>query len=64
MSSLHDHVASNSKYDAQKTAAKALLDAITEQVEAVKKEGGPVDHLSTRLKVLAEVYALVVHGKS
>ena len=63
MSSLHDHVASNSKYDAQKAAGKAILEAIPGQVEAVLKEDSGVAYTAERLKELAEVYALVVHGK-
>lgn len=49
--------------DKRKAARDALLDAITEGVEEARKEGGVVDHKHARLKVLAEAYALVVHGQ-
>ncbi|CAM5250076.1 hypothetical protein SGLAM104S_01606 [Streptomyces glaucescens] len=64
MSSLHDHVANNGKTDAQKAAAKALLDAIANQVDETMKSGGGVDFVNGRLKALAEAYALVVHGRA
>ncbi|SFY52082.1 hypothetical protein [Streptomyces sp. F-1] len=62
MSSLNDHVPSNTKYDAQKAAAKAILAAIPARVEAVLEEDGGEPYTAARLKELAEVYALVVHG--
>ncbi|MFF0795154.1 hypothetical protein [Streptomyces spiralis] len=64
MSSPQQNVSNNSRYDSQKAAAKAILDAITAQVDAVTAEGGGPDHIGPRLKRLAETYALVVHGKS
>ncbi|MER5912335.1 hypothetical protein ABT124_18035 [Streptomyces sp. NPDC001982] len=65
MSSLHDLASNNTtRYDAQKAAAKAILEAVTEEVANVKAEGGPVDHRAARLRKLAETYALVVHGKA
>ncbi|WP_171908288.1 hypothetical protein [Streptomyces niveus] len=54
-------VAANSKH--REAARDALLDAITEKVAEVKKDGGGVDFEVARLKKLAEAYALVVHGK-
>ncbi|MGW4751992.1 hypothetical protein [Streptomyces chartreusis] len=54
----------NSKYGAQKDAAKAILEAVTEEVANLKSEGGGFDTRSARLHRLAETYALVVHGKA
>lgn len=62
---LQDHVASNgSKFDTQKAAAKALLQAITAQTEETVKDGGGIDVVNKRLANLASTYALVVHGNS
>ncbi|MEV6791263.1 hypothetical protein AB0M87_04510 [Streptomyces sp. NPDC051320] len=61
--SLEDHTKSNNKYESQKAAAKAILDAVTAQVDVVTAAGGGPDMIGPRLKRLAEVYALVVHGK-
>lgn len=52
----------NTQYASQKKAAQALLDAITEEVDVVKGEGGGTDTRTTRLLKLAQAYALVVHG--
>jgi hypothetical protein len=46
------------------TAARdALLDAITERVGQVKGEPGGLTAQLPHLKQLAQIYALVVHGK-
>lgn len=56
--------ASKTKFAAQKDAATAILQAITEQVDQVTSAGGGPDMIGPRLKRLAESYALVVHGKT
>ncbi|MDX2702178.1 hypothetical protein PV350_04865 [Streptomyces sp. PA03-6a] len=60
--SLQNHVAASA--DPRKATRAALLTAITEGVDEVKKEGGTLDYKLDRLKTLAETYALVVHGSS
>ncbi|MFD5709512.1 hypothetical protein ACFWHW_03805 [Streptomyces pharetrae] len=65
MSSLHDHVAQNrTKGDAKTEAETALLNAISKAVGEIEAGGGDVDIRGPRLKALAEVYALVVHGRA
>lgn len=51
------------KYAAQKEAASALLEAVTAQVDVVLADGGGTNVVLPKLKLLAETYALVVHGK-
>jgi hypothetical protein len=59
---LHDHVAANSaKTNAQNAARDALLDAITKEVGKVDRIDAP-NLRNDHLKVLAQAYALVVHG--
>lgn len=50
------------KYASEKKAAQALLDAITEEIDTVKGEGGGAEARIGRLLKLAQAYALVVHG--
>ncbi|MEU3161812.1 hypothetical protein ABZ753_31070 [Streptomyces griseoincarnatus] len=62
--SLQNQVAgSASKYDAQKKAAKALLESITKTVEEIETAKLDYDSRITRLTELARAYSLVVHGK-
>lgn len=59
-----DQLAKASTYvDAKRAAGTALLNSITEAVKAVDEMGGGTDNKVPRLKVLAEAYALVAHGK-
>jgi hypothetical protein len=61
---LQDHVTAHAEASTAEAAAHgALLNAITENVARVKKEGGGLDFVIPRLKQLSEAYALVVHGK-
>ncbi|WP_322501797.1 hypothetical protein TR631_33745 [Streptomyces rochei] len=63
MSSLEDHLKQYASSDSRHNARNSLLDAITKAVAEIETGGGDVDARAPRLKVLAEAYALVVHGK-
>ncbi|WP_333744083.1 hypothetical protein [Streptomyces ardesiacus] len=49
--------------DSRHNARNTLLDAITRAAVEVEESGRDTDSRTARLKELAEVYALVVHGK-
>ncbi|MFF7901157.1 hypothetical protein ACFZCV_20530 [Streptomyces sp. NPDC007920] len=57
---LQDHVANNPIHNSRRSAEKALLDAITGQVERTLEGGGAA--VTDRLHKLAQAYALVVHA--
>ncbi|MFI7234300.1 hypothetical protein [Streptomyces cyaneofuscatus] len=62
MSSLEEHVNKYSSSDSRKNARDALLDAITRGIAEVETKDWDIDVRISRLKILAQAYALVAHG--